>query len=223
MKITVFAMLSTLCACGGTAFSALDQGAPDADRPDSGGAESAASDAGSGSETTPPDDAGNQEADAPGCTCVTDLSGIGLADFSIAFDIEGVPSSSGPMALLNQRSSACGFAVPYWDLLVPNNAGQVGEIRLTIGNGNGTSYIDDVYTTARVDDGAKHHVLVSRSDAGTAFQLAVDGVGAVQPGGLPESMGTMAPLQVGIEPGCSYAPLQGQITNVCMAVGCALH
>jgi hypothetical protein len=36
-------------------------------------------------------------------------------------------------------------------------------------------------------------------------------------------MGTMAPLQVGIEPGCSYAPLQGQITNVCMAVGCALH
>lgn len=159
--------------------------------------------------------------DAPTCTCINDLSNIGLADFYIAFTL--TTTSTVPMSILNQRST-CDTAHPFWDVFTgTNGAYSPSEGVVYINVGDGSSTFDDVSTQRVVNDGQPHRIVIART-GGTTFTLTVDGEGGAQTGGPTDPLnGTLPTLQVGADVCSSYEPIAGQMTDVCMTVDCPLH
>jgi hypothetical protein len=151
---------------------------------------------------------------APSCPCVSDLSGIGLGDFTIAFTIQ--TNSTTPMAILNQRGS-CG-SQPYWDVHTGTNgvfSASEGVVYIEVGDGS--NIFDDVSTQKVVNDGQPHHVTIERTDGGTYFTLTVDGVGTAQGiAPLDPLTGTLPTLSTGTDVCTSNGPIAGELTDVCI-------
>jgi hypothetical protein len=160
-------------------------------------------------------------ADAPVCSCVTSLSNIGLQDFYIAFTL--TTTSTMPMSILNQRS-ACVTTLPFWDVYTgTNGAFSSSEGVVYINVGDGSASFDDVSTQKLVNDGQPHRIVIARL-GGTSFKLTVDGTGGVQSGGPSNPLNaTLPPLMMGTDVCSAYAPLSGQIVDVCISVGCPLQ
>jgi laminin G domain protein len=160
--------------------------------------------------------------DAPACTCVDDLSNVGNGDFAIAFTIATTmqPVQPGYGALLNQRAT-CDATKPGWDVWL-NHDGTV-----TVQVYDGSNIFDNVSTTAIVNDGTQHRVIIDRRASGTKFDISIDGtVEHFSNASVEWLTGVLANLDTGIEPVCSgnmaepSEPLTGLINKVCIAVAC---
>ncbi len=135
--------------------------------------------------------------------CVTDLSGIGTADFHISFDVLATTAvTDGP--LLEQR----GACDPYSEHMVI--AEQATRIITEIGDGAGWV---NVHSIDAINDGIWHHVVVARV-AGT-LSITIDGqLDNSVPNGGTVDLGPLALLQVGRS--ARTTPFGGQIKNVCV-------
>jgi hypothetical protein len=163
----------------------------------------------------PVDAASADAADAHSCPCGSDLSNVGLGDFSIAFSL--TTASTSPMALLNQRAT-CDQAHSYWDVHTgTNGAYSASEGVIYIEVGDGTNVFDDVSTQRTVNDGQPHRIVIERTTGGTYFTLSVDGVGAPQ-GVAPTDplTGTLPVLQTGTDVCMANGPVAGTISEVCI-------
>jgi hypothetical protein len=146
-----------------------------------------------------------------GTTCLTDLSGVGTADFHIAFTLTTTAGSI-DMALLNQRTG-CDETTTWWDVsYIPSTSTTGG---LAVATDDGTHYvIAEQATGAVVDDGKPHHIVVAR--VGGQLGFSVDGLTAAGPIPNAYSFGAMPPLRVGTDDCAGFAPTIGSITDVCI-------
>ena len=157
--------------------------------------------------------------EGPTCTCVDDLSNIGLADFYVAFTI--TTNATVPMAILNQRST-CDATHPFWDVQTGTNLGINGVVFIQVGDGS--NIFDDQSTQQTVTDNQPHRVVIARTNSGNTFTLTVDGQGTPQVGAATEPLtGTLPSLQTGTDVCTTYEPIAGQLTNVCITVGCPIQ
>lgn len=227
-------LVLALFACGGSSFNSellaairVDAGTDDgAAAPEAGqdasdpvegsmpvdaaaDAREAGVDAGPGRDAGPeagPLDSGAPEAEA-GRTCVTDLSGVGAGDFSIAFDIRTTATAAS--SVLSQRS-VCGTST-FWDVQTSTAGG------ISVETDDGTTAGDALlYSLASVNDGAAHHVDVARLAGVLSITIDGSASGATADTG---SLGPMAPLRVGTSACDGVAgivPLVGSVSGVCI-------
>lgn len=237
--------LLTLVACGGVPFTLAQseslagpeggaddaQGAADvAELPE---AESGATDARTGSvdagqgidaadggiASDAPHDSGidvETSADT-GPVCVTDLSGVGLGDWRVSFDV--ATTEIGYQALVNQASvcqqSCSGPNLPAeWDIY------QLAGGQVSVATSGSVSVAAN---GPRINDGAVHHVEASR--VGGMLSIAVDDVQMYPAVADDNAFGSLPPIVVGSDPcangpgiaGCPAVPaLQGKLTNMCL-------
>jgi hypothetical protein len=178
---------------------ALDTGSSDSSRPDTGSGDTATTDTGV-----------SADADA-GPPCTGDLSGIGTADFQIAFTITVAGAPSAVEAVLNQRG-VCG-AGNFWDVRL----GTDGKLSIE----TDTSTLGADYTTLvctlPVGDGTAHDVVFART-AGT-LTCRVDGAAAGSASSTA-SFATLAALATATDV-CIGADgtvaLGGTVTKVCVS------
>ncbi len=151
----------------------------------------------------------------PSCPCVSDLSGIGLGDFTIGFTIQ--TNSTTPMAILSQRAS-CDQSHPYWTVFTgTNGAFSPNEGVVYINVGDGSSVFDDVSTQRTVNDGQSHRITIARTQGGTYFTLTVDGIGTAQGiAPIDPLTGTLPALSTGTDVCASNGPFAGELTDVCI-------
>jgi hypothetical protein len=182
------------------------------------GADSGAADADSDAADAPPADSGFdatpdartadsgvRDAGTDAAACKTDLSNIGLADFTIAMTVTTV--QTGLVATANQRN-VCNLA-PLWDVRLSNG-------NLYIETCDGPHYSMLTTAGALANDGQPHAIVVKRrSQALTAY---VDGksVGTTT---STSSFGQLPPLEMGVDP-CDTHPgnaaLVGTLTGLCL-------
>ena len=142
------------------------------------------------------------------CGCINDLSNVAGADFYVSFRIATTSTAQAP--LVNQRAE-CDALKPFWAVAMLSN-GQI-EVETNDGMGNyGT-----MHSTATVNDGASHHVLVSRK--GIVLAVSIDGQ-TISADVSQAVLGPMAPVQVGTESACSAPPLVGTVTDLCITSPC---
>ncbi len=220
-------------ACGGAPFSAIDLAHVDASADDDGSTGFDASPE-AGQDAPQLIDAGPLDApadvatpdvapDAPACTCVDDLSGVGLGDFAIGFTITTTmhPTPPGYGALLNQHAT-CDSQHAGWDVWL-NGGGDDGTVELQVYDGS--AVFDSDNTPQSVNDGSPHRVVLARRNAGATMTFYVDGVASTR--GVPAEAlgGTLAPLLTGTDPVCSAngaqpsEPLVGMLSGVCITAG----
>ena len=119
---------------------------------------------------------------------------LGTTDFSIELWMKtGLNNSQSVIG--KQGSSGA-----YWQLLVTNAASQLGKLRATFNDGATTRQL---FSSARVDDNAWHHVLVSFKRA-TGVDMYVDGAKTSLTGALTGSLNNTAALQIGKVTGFPY-------------------
>lgn len=140
-------------------------------------------------------------------TCVASLSEVGKADFTISFRIS--TRATVASTILYQRFS-CDATRDLWDVqLTPQ-----GTIRVAVIEVGGV--YTDLITTASVNNGAAHDVVLSRS--GSMLRSTVDGLPAGS-AAAPQKLGTLPPLGMLSGGPCEAAgikPLVGTVTNVCL-------
>jgi hypothetical protein len=144
------------------------------------------------------------------CTaCTDDLSNIGTGDFRISLTL--TTTQNALAAILNQRPT-CNPGT-FWDLRL--NPGGVLEME-TDDNG-GLADLTTLVTTATVNDGNPHQVLVERVSG--MLTVSIDGVSTAAVASTA-SLGALPPLQqgtdvcVGADPTTTFV---GTIANVCVA------
>jgi hypothetical protein len=143
--------------------------------------------------------------------CLTDLSGVGTGDFQISFTLttSTVPAESTYMALLNQRSS-CDDTQPGWDVWMTAQ----GNLGVEVYDGSGGAY-DNITDSRSINDGAAHRISVARS--GSSITIGVDGVFNTYPNEPIMPLGTLSPMNVGIDPTCTgVRPISGRLTDICL-------
>jgi hypothetical protein len=231
--VVVAAALSV--GCGGAQFVSLDQAPAQDDgavQADAGYRDDAPTDpveatldrqaaSVDGSSPARPDAAwqeGGQESgddggvDAPR-TCVSDLSGVGTGDFRVSFTIATIGAPASYMALLNQRTH-CDDTKPGWDVWMT----AAGDLGIEVFDGAAGSYDNVTHDGRAVNDGAPHHIAVSRSGGGTVLTVSVDGVARSYPGEPAMSLGALAPMNEGSDPTCTgVSPISGQLSDVCVS------
>lgn len=231
----VASLVLVLAACGGAPFTGLSESVPIS-------ASDAASDSPSTStstpdspSTSPPDSAptsalpdgageaapgGDGGAALPPCACSGDLSDVGLGDFTIALEIaiHGPPTSPGYFPLANQRRT-CDAQSPGWELSVVWS----GELAMQVYDGS--NVFDNAQTSAKVDDGMAHRVVVRRL-GGSVIEVDVDGEAQRFAGQPPEDLsGQLAAMLTRVEPVCAgntaapSEPTQGTVEGLCVAAG----
>jgi hypothetical protein len=153
-------------------------------------------------------------AEASACTCVTDMSNIGLADFYIAFTV--TLNVTTPVAIANQRST-CTTVDPYWS--VHTGSGN-GLVYMEIGAGN--NVYEEPTNTQSIADGQSHRIVIARTNGGMTFTFTIDGTSENTVNASAEALtGTLAGLEIGVDDACTgNGSVAGQPTNVCITVGC---
>ena len=155
--------------------------------------------------------------EAPTCTCVDDLSNVGLGDFYIAFTI--TLSVTTPVAIASQRSS-CQTTLPYWS--VHTGSGN-GLVYMEVGAGN--NVYEEPTNTQSIADGQPHRIVIARTKGGTTFMFTVDGTLENTVSASAEALGgTLPGLAIGVDNACTgNGSVAGQPTNVCLSIGCPIH
>jgi hypothetical protein len=165
----------------------------------------------SGSGAMDASDSGPTEAGRPtnacgapraGSACRNDLSNIGVGDFRITLRI--TTASAQHDALVNQRAH-CGNGM-FWD--VRTTGGQVRiETDDHVSGSDPTAHFTGMSSTARVDDGRPHCVIISRK--AQTMTIFIDGVAAGSTTSMA-SFAQLAPLVSGTDPcdgqGCTSVP-----------------
>jgi hypothetical protein len=153
-----------------------------------------------------PADAGSRSnacgAPRAGSACRNDLSNIGVGDFRITLRI--TTASAQHDALVNQRAH-CGNGM-FWD--VRTTGGQVRiETDDHVSGSDPTAHFTGMSSTARVDDGHPHCVIISRK--AQTMTIFIDGVAAGSTTSMA-SFAQLAPLVSGTDPcdgqGCTSVP-----------------
>jgi hypothetical protein len=224
MRKSVTIAACVLMGCGGAEFSAAQLG--------SGGGDAAPQAPDAGAEVAPAEDAGQgahedvvghvaaadgsevvtgaeAAVDAPPVHCVTDLSGIGTADFHIAFTLTTTYTGQMMVALANQRVG-CDQTSVWWQVVLSSGGG------IIFNTCDGMGACATVEAGNSVNDGLPHRVVLAR--VAGAISYSRDGVigSAVVPDAY--SLGSFgAPLKIGTN-GCGDTPLAGHgtLTDLCV-------
>lgn len=152
------------------------------------------------------------DASVDAAACVTDLSGVGTGDLQIAFTLTTTDVPPAYMALLNQRTH-CDDTQPGWDVWMT----AAGDLGIEVFDGAAGSYDNVTHDGRAVNDGAPHHIAVSRSGGGTVLTVSIDGVARSYPGEPAMALGALAPLDTGTDPTCTgVTPISGQLFDVCI-------
>ncbi len=171
-------------------------------------------DAGSAETGTAPD-AGHEEASSPPA-CTSDLSGVGVLDFRIAFTL--TTGWAGPvgseLALVSQRAGGCVEDSVFWDVLLDNTGGVVAAT----GDGSTSSY---VYVEAGVaaNDGKPHRVTIVRASG--KLSVVLDGVTVSATALDAYAFGAFPALAVGSDSCGAVTPLgsSGSVADLCITTG----
>jgi hypothetical protein len=230
MKKIIVAYATALLGCGG-AFSAdfnIDSGSEAADGIDAPSEKASQKETESGSSSDASRlnvesgvqeasakvvDSGNAEASIDPIdsgydagTCVIDLSNIGLADFSVTFDVKTANPNGG--WILDQQAS-CGVWTNYWNISVLGGSGTIGVSLCD------ATHLTTLQSVTAVDDGILHHVIVAR----TASKLSITIDGHLDNSGMggpvAASLGSLGMLQLGVS--VCGDPLVGTVSNVCLS------
>ncbi len=142
-----------IVADAGPADGAVDDSNPQAEAGGSSGGDGSGSSG--GESATSVGDSSSDAETAPeaetGPVCVTDLSGVGTGDFTIAFTLTTTESGL-YLALVNQRTAAsCSANAPFWDVTI----WPLGGIDVAMGDGINQAGVE---AGNSVNDGAAHRV-----------------------------------------------------------------
>jgi hypothetical protein len=142
-----------------------------------------------------------------GATCMTDLSGIGTANFHISFRMQSI--QTGLTTLVYQRA-VCDRG-EFWDVRM--NPGGILGVEVD----NGTTHYALVRATKPVNDGALHSIAIARVEQ--ILSLTVDGSLEAQTS-APASFGSLPRLGARsgdpCELGDGTTPLVGSLTDLCI-------
>ena len=165
-----------------------------------------ARDAGDGGQLADTTSDAGPEAEA-GPTCVTDLSGVGTGDFSIAFTLTTTGGMGQIIPLVNQRAG-CDQTSVWWQAVISSGGG------ILFGTCDGTGACEGVTGNA-VNDGLPHRIVLDRVSG--VIACSSDGViGSTAPDTY--SFGAFgAPLRIGTD-ACGDTPLAGHgtVTDLCI-------
>lgn len=198
-----------LVGCGSEPFSGLVSGGDGALGSDSG--------IGGDGGATSSEDAGGSVGGIPGsddsgstAPCLTDLSGVGTADFRIAFTLT-TTNVTQTLALASQRTG-CDQSSVWWQAIVDSAGGIVFETC------NGPGAHAGVEAGNAINDGRPHRIVLAR--VAGAISYSYDGVigSAVVPDAY--SFGTFgAPLTIGTDT-CGDTPFAGHgaLTDLCVTI-----
>ena len=137
---------------------------------------------------------------------------FGAQDFSVEAWVKATPT--GERAIISKRAYS-NSPRPFWQVLVTDDAGQTGRIRVNYGDGTITR---EVYGPAvRVDDGAWHHVVVL-FDRDTGIIVYVDGTNVrTNLVGITGSVSNSGALNIGKSAG--YNNFAGNLDEVAIYAG----
>ena len=153
-------------------------------------------------------DSGVDSAEAGACP--QDLSNIGTADFHVSLSLTTSQTSSGYVAVVNQRSQ-CNPSV-FWDIRLDDGGFVFVEAD------DVTSYGAIQSPGPRVDDGRPHTVLFQRKSH--VLSVFVDDAGGTPTTPSTASFGNLPPLAVGTDvciPQDRTVALTGTVTDLCVA------
>lgn len=147
-----------------------------------------------------------------GPSCTGDLSGIGTADFRIAFTITTTATAGTGSAVINQRA-VCG-ASHFWDVRMTG----AGHLVIETDSGTlGADYTTFISTGAAVNDGSPHDIVLKRT-SGT-LTCTIDGV-ASGSASSASSFAALAAVKTGTDV-CTgvdgTVALVGSVTKVCVS------
>jgi hypothetical protein len=203
VRFSKIGMATLLCAgCGGGEFTSGD----DAGRGDAAGSDAAA---GGDAEVDTQLDMSVAETEAGTCPCITDLSGVGTADFYVRFSVTTTGTVWLPIA---QQRWICDATRPFWSVMV--KAGGLIEFSVCAGTDGGT--YDAIDSSSTVNDGQKHEVIAAR--VAGVFSVEVDGVVAQSQGQPVQNVGALHALEVGVDSVCGTQPLVGKIEGLCISL-----
>lgn len=209
MKAIVSLVFFTLIGCGGAAFTTEPF-----DDQDAGTAEAAVQEAAVPEATTPPEAGPDAPPETAPPECVTDLSNVGLADFTVAFTLTTtyIPAVDSYMALLTQRTT-CDDAHPGWDVWMTS----AGDLGIEVFDGLSGAYDYIAHDGRTINDGNGHHVTIARIES-TTIDVSVDGDPRSYTGLSAMSLRALAPLIVGADPQCSgVKPIVGVLADMCIS------
>jgi hypothetical protein len=199
--------IAPIASCGGSNHtSGQDGGSPDA----SGDGSSPGQDASEDTKRDAMGEGGNADggtADAP--VCMTDLSDIGMGDFSIRFALT-TNETGMTLALLNQRLG-CDQMSTFWDVTLS----PTGDIVVATDDGIAADYVT-VQAGSALNDGKAHQVAVIRR-AGKLW-ITADGAVVSPMTADAHTLATLSSLAIGtsacmgVTPAAAYAV----IANVCL-------
>jgi len=168
-------------------------------------------------DTSAPDALHDAPIEAPTCTCVDDLSNVGLGDFYIAFTI--TLNVTTPVAIANQRPT-CETTLPYWSV---HTGSANGLVYMEIGAGN--NVYEEATNTQSIVDGQSHRIVIARTSGGTTVTFTVDGTTENTATVNVEALtGTLAGLEIGVDNACTgNGSIAGQPSNFCLSIGCPIQ
>ncbi len=138
--------------------------------------------------------------------CLSSLSGIGTADFRIAFTL--TTTAAGDVALVNQRSG-CDMTSTWWEVNM-----QGGDVGAATNAGSGE--YASVGLSSTVNDGRPHRIVVGRT--GGQLWYSIDSVRAAQVTPDAWALGTFPALSVGADECPGYVSLdRSELTDLCMS------
>jgi hypothetical protein len=89
-----------------------------------------------------------------------------------------------------------------------------GNLGVEVYDGSGGTYVN-ITDSRTINDGAPHRIAVARS--GSLLTIDVDGVFNTYPSQPIMSLGTLSPMNVGIDPTCTgVRKISGSLTDVCL-------
>lgn len=136
---------------------------------------------------------------------------FGMADFSVEAWVKTAVNND--RVIVSKRSSD---ASPYWQVIVSDDGGHLGEVRANVFDG-----VDSVaaYGPAiRVDNNAWHHVAVV-FDREMGITVWVDGTSQTTSGAFPRTISNTGSLLVGSAPSPFFPYFQGQVDEVALYPG----
>jgi hypothetical protein len=201
---------------GGPVDGALDATTDASAAPDGPAGADGASVDGFGADDGQIGDVGADSAEA-GPACLSTLSGVGTADFHIAFTLT-TTNTSLTLALVNQRVncqclsvSACSSPSTFWDVVID----PAGGIIAMTDDDTAASYVF-VEAGNSVNDGQPHQIVVARTSG--MLWYSKDGVIGSAEVADAYSFGTFPALTIGSDVCSTTTPLAGNgtLTDLCI-------